>query len=162
MSHKNAPLASATRWWTQRPPREQRLLTLAAVLVAVALLWMAGIAPALRTVRAYPAQRSALDAQLHSMQVLQARAQALKGQPPVDGRAIQAALQATVAALGPKASLVLIGPQATVTLKEVEAAALAQWLSRTRSEARLVPAQAKLNRAGSAWSGTLQFTLPGT
>lgn len=161
MSRSDAPPIAAARWWAQRPAREQRLLTLATVLVLGALLWTLGIAPALRTVKAYPAQRGTLDAQLQSMQALQARAQSLQSQPAVDSRAAQAALQNSVASLGVKANLVVVGQQATVTLKGVDAAVLTQWLARARSEARLVPAQAKLSREGSAWSGTLQFNLPG-
>lgn len=161
MNHNTKITSLLTGWWGQRPPREQRMLTAATLLVLGTLLWTVGILPALRTVNAYPAQRSALDAQLQTMQALQARAQALKGQPSVDGKAAQAALQSTVASLGTKAKLAMIGQQATVTLQGVDAAVLAQWLARTRSEARLVPAQATLNREGSAWSGTLQFNLPG-
>ena len=161
MSRSDTSPSAAARWWAQRPAREQRLLTLAAVLVLGALLWTVGIAPALRTVNAYPAQRGTLDAQLQSMQALQMRAQNLKGQPAVDGRGAQAALQSAVASLGTKANLLVIGQQAIVTLKGVDAAVLAQWLARARSEARLVPAQAKLSREGSSWSGTVQFNLPG-
>ncbi len=161
MSRTPSALAPALRWWAQRPAREQRLLACAAVLIAGALVWMLAIAPALRTVKAYPAQRAALDAQLQAMQTLQAQANSLRGQAAIDSRAMQAALQASVAGLGAKANLLLLDRQATVTLKAVDAAALGQWLARVRSEARLLPAQAKLSREGSAWSGTVQFNLPG-
>jgi len=153
--------SSAARWWAQRPPREQQLLVIAAVLVTAALLWTVALAPALRTVLAYPAQRAALDAQLQSMQVMQARAQALKGQPGLDGRAAQAALQAAVESLGPRGRLLLANQQATVTLKSVDAPALAQWLARVRNEAHLTPQQAQLQRDGKDWSGSMQFKLPG-
>lgn len=131
------------------------------VLVVAALLWTVALAPALRTVQAYPAQRAALDAQLQSMQALQARAQALKGQPVADGRAAQAALQAAVASLGTQGKLLLADQQATVTLQAVDAAVLAQWLARVRNEARLTPQQVRLQREGQRWSGSVQFRLPG-
>lgn len=155
-----SPPHALVRWWAQRPPREQQLLQVAAVLVSAALLWTVAIAPAWRTVRAYPQQRSTLDAQLQTMQALQAQAQSLRAQPAPDPRTAPAALQATVKTLGPQATLVLAGGQATVTLRQVPADALARWLARTRSEARLVPSQARLQQDSGAWSGTVQFTLP--
>ena len=160
MRSATAPNALSA-WWAQRPPREQHLLRAAALLVSAALLWTVAIAPAWRTVRAYPAQRSTLDAQLQTMQALQAQAQALRAQPVADPRTAPAALQATVNTLGTQAHLVLADRQATVTLRKVDADALARWLARTRSEARLVPNQAKLQQEAGAWSGTVQFTLPG-
>ena len=153
--------SAAALWWAQRPAREQALADPGRRVGAGYIALDVGIAPALRTVKAYPAQRGTLDAQLQSMQALQMRAQNLKGQPAVDGRAAQAALQSAVASLGTKANLLVIGQQATVTFKGLDAAVLAQWLARARSEARLVPAQAKLSREGSSWSGTVQFNLPG-
>ena len=156
-----SPSHTLARWWAQRPPREQQLLQVATVLVIATLLWTVVIAPAWRTVRAYPEQRSTLDAQLQTMQALQAQAQSLRAQPAPDPRTAPAALQATVQTLGVGANLVLAGGQATVTLRKVDADALARWLARTRSEVRMVPSQAKLQQEGGAWSGTVQFTLPG-
>lgn len=151
------------RWWAQRPDREQRLMSAAAVLVGAALLWTLGIAPAWRTVQAYPAQRAALDGQLRTMQDLQHRARSLRDPsnhaPAADPRALQAALRASVASLGDKAQLTLNASQATVTLAAVDARDLAQWLARTRRDARMLPSQATLRRDGSAWSGTVTFTL---
>jgi len=84
-----------------------------------------------------------------------------KASPPSTIVPPQAGLQSAVATLGTKANLLVIGQQATVTFKGLDAAVLAQRLARTRSEARLVPAQAKLTREGSSWSGTVKFNLPG-
>ena len=160
-----------TLWWARQPVREQRLVIAALVLVGVAVLWTAGIAPAWRTLQAYPAQRAALDAQLRTMQDLQTRAHTLRDAsnnlPAATPRAMEAALRASVAGLGGRAQL-LVAPnqnqsqnpgQAVVTLKGVDAAELAQWLARTRREARMLPSQAQLQRDGSAWSGTVTFTL---
>ena len=156
-----SPPHALARWWAQRPPREQQWLKVAAVLVSAALIWTVAIAPAWRTVRAYPQQRSALDAQLQTKQALHAQAQSLRAQPAPDPRTAPAALQATVKTLEPQATLMLAGGKATVTLRQVSADALARWLARTRSEARLLPNQAKLQQDNGAWSGTVQFTLPG-
>lgn len=156
--------AAFARWWAQRPDRERQLIAAAAVLVGAALLWTLGIAPAWRTVQAYPAQRAELDSQLRTMLELQSRAKNLRdsGNNPAaaDPRALQTALQASVASLGDKAQLTLNASQATVTLAAVDAGELAQWLARTRRDARLLPSQAALQRNGSTWSGTVQFLLP--
>ena len=48
----------------------------------------------------------------------------------------------------------------TVTLKGVGAQALAQWLSATRQNAHVVPAEVHLKRsAAGGWDGTVVFTL---
>jgi general secretion pathway protein M len=148
-------------WWEQRPAREQRLLALAAAVVGLALVWGIGLAPAWKTVRAYPEQRARLDAQLQTMQTLQAQATALQGKPPLAAAASQAALQAAVARWGARASLVVLNQQATVTLKGIEADALAQFLAQVRTDARLLPQQAQWRREGRVWSGTVTFNLPG-
>lgn len=160
MSRSTRLSSSAARWWAQRPLREQQLLGTAAVLIAAALLWTLAIAPAWRTIQAYPAQRAALDAQWQSMQVLQVRAQTLKNQPGPDGRAALAALQAAVASLGAQGKLLVADQQATVTLQGANAEALALWMARVRNEARLTPQEARLQRDGTGWSGSLQFRLP--
>ena len=148
-------------WWSQRPPREQTMLSAAVVLILAALMWTIAIAPAWRTVKAYPAQRAALDAQLQQMQTLQAQATALQSRPALAPQAAQAGLQAAVTGLGPRASLLILNQQATVTLKGVEAETLARWLAVVRLEARMLPTQAQWRRDGRLWSGTVTFTLPG-
>lgn len=168
-------MSRLTLWWARRPVRERRLMVAALVLVVAALLWAAGIAPAWHTVQAYPAQRAVLDAQLRTMQDLQARAHALRDASnnltAANPRAMEAALRASVASVASVAGLggraqLLVAPnqsqnpgQAVVTLKGVDAADLAQWLARTRRDARMLPSQAQLRRDGSAWSGTVTFML---
>lgn len=160
-------MSRLTLWWARRPAREQRLVVAALALVGAAVLWVAGIAPAWRTVQAYPAQRAALDAQLRTMQELQARAESLRDpsaiQAAANPRALEAALRGSMANLGGRGQLQLNlnqGPGlAVVTLQGVDAADLAQWLARTRREARMLPSHAQLQRQGSAWSGTVTFTL---
>ncbi|MDH4450265.1 MAG: type II secretion system protein GspM [Rhodoferax sp.] len=162
MNHPHISLQAVQRWWTQRSVREQRWVWVATVALVGWLVWALACAPAWRTLRVYPEQRAILDTQLQSMQALQARARTLKDQPAWDGRAAQAALQTSVGTLGAQAKLVMLGGQATVTLQGVEAKALAQWLASTRTDAHLTPTQAKLARDGSAWTGTVVFTLPGS
>lgn len=148
-------------WWTQRPPREQALLRGCGVLVGLALLWSVALAPALRTLRSYETQRTAQDAQLQTMLRLQTQAQAAQALPRLTPAAAAQALQASVTpAFGTHAELALAGGTATVTLRGVDATALAQWLASARANARSVPVQARLTHAANGWSGTLQMALP--
>lgn len=149
-------------WWTQRAPREQRMLGIALALVAVALLWWLGVAPALRSLRQWETQSLQLQTQLQTMRGLQAEAQGLQAQPPLSTAAAQQALQGTLGALESSGGLVVQGTLATVTLRGTSPQALAQWLARVRTEARLAPSQASLSRdTKGGWSGTLQLPLPG-
>jgi general secretion pathway protein M len=153
--------ATLRTWWSQRPPREQSLLRLGMLMVVAGLLWSLALAPALRTVRTFDAKRTAQDAQLQAMLRLQAQAQALQALPRLSQTAATQALQASVQqAFGALADITVNGDSATVRIRGVTADALAQWLSAARSNARCVPVQAHLTRAGTGWSGTLQMALP--
>lgn len=148
-------------WWAQRAPREKSILKLAALLIGAALLWSVALAPAIGTLRSFEAKRMAQEAQLQSMLRLQAQAKALQSQPRMGQTAAKQALQASVQkAFGAKGEISSNGGAVTVTLRGVSAEALAQWLASARAEARAVPVQARLNRVGTLWSGTLQMGLP--
>lgn len=159
----HSPKRVLQRWQTLQP-REQTLILLATGVVAAALLWLLAIAPALAVLKTADAQRAALDTQLQNMQALQAQAKAVQGQPKMNATDAARALEAAVKQrLGSTASVSLAGSQATVTIKAVPAAALAEWLSQARLAARAVPIQAKLRRGSTdpaAWDGTLVLSLP--
>ena len=161
----SARLATA---WAALQPRERRSITLAAAVVGLALLWWLALAPALATLRAAPAQRAALQAQAQHMQRGQREAEALKAQPRLARDTAVAALEAaTRQRLGHTAQLSLAGERAQLTLKNVPAQDLADWLADVRASARAVPVDARLSRSGDAapgapvhWSGTLSLSLP--
>lgn len=160
MARPSSPPSAAVRWWAQRPLREQRLLLAAAFLVGGALLWTQVLAPAWRTVGSFEAQRSTLDAQHQRMLQLQAQAQGLQALPALDAPGRQQALQRAVTeVLGAQGSLQVQGNVATVTLRQASPEALAQWLARTRTSARLVPHEAQLQRSPQGWSGTVRLLL---
>jgi general secretion pathway protein M len=149
--------------WSALAQREQLALTLAALVVGLALFWGVLVAPALRTLKAVQTQRAALAAQLERMQALQARATQLQAKPALLPKDALQTLQAVATALGKNASVQVLGEQATVTLKQVSAPDLAPWLA-PQSTLGLSPLEAHLQRdAGSTtalWSGTLVFQLP--
>ncbi|WP_137892842.1 type II secretion system protein GspM [Ramlibacter sp. 2FC] len=160
-----AALDDLTRRWQALDAREQTLLRGAAGLLALALLWWLAIAPALATLRQAGARQSSLEAQWQQMQRLQAEARALQGLPrPGHDEALRTLEVSVRQRLGAAAQLQLSGERATLTLKGAPADALAEWLTQARVNARLVPAEARLQRSADAdapsWDGQLVLTLP--
>lgn len=148
--------------WARLAPREQRLVAGAAALVAVALLWWLGLAAPLAVLRAAEVQHRALDVQLQQMLGLQAQAQALQTQPRQTADDASRLLEATVRQqLGVSARMSISGERVTVTLAGTSPAALGQWLTQARTNARVLPVEARLarNPAGQ-WDGTLVLALP--
>lgn len=146
--------------WHSASPREQHLVLAALALLLGALLWWVGLAPALATLRAAPAQHRLLDAQLQQMQQLQQQAQTLKAQPRLTLNETRRLLQASVKGLGATAQLSVMGERATVTVKGASPDAVAQWLTQVRLTARVAPNEARLVRnATGNWDGTLVLAL---
>jgi general secretion pathway protein M len=130
-------------------------------LVLAALLWWLAITPALNTIKEAPAQHRALDAQLQSMRALSTEAKNLQNQPKLGLDEAQKALQSAVTQrFGSAAQLNLAGERATLTLKNANPQELALWLTQARVNARALPSEAKLNRNGNGWDGTLVLSLP--
>lgn len=148
--------------WNGLAPREQALVGAAAGLVLLALLWWVALAPALATLRTADEQHRALDRQVQDMRRLQAQARAMQAQPrqnPDDAmRQLEAAIRQQ---LGTGARYSIAGERVTVTLANTPAAALAQWLTQARANARAVPAEARLTRnPAGGWDGTVVLALP--
>jgi general secretion pathway protein M len=148
--------------WQALAPREQALVAAAAALVALALLWWIALAPALGTLRSAEEQHRALDQQLQQMRRLQAQAKAMQSQPRLGQEEALRQLEAAIRQqLGLSARYAIAGERVTVTLTNAPAAALAQWLSQVRTNARALPGEARLTRnAAGGWDGTLVLTLP--
>jgi general secretion pathway protein M len=148
--------------WTALAPRERTLVLAAASLVAAALVWWVALAPAIATLRASASEHRALDAQLAQMQRLRAQAQAMQALPRQDPQEAMRMLEAAIQQqLGTSARYTIAGDRVTVTLANAPAAALAQWLAQVRTNARAVPAEARLTRnATGGWDGSVVLTLP--
>ena len=153
-------MTSAGLWWSARAPREQRLLTIAAVLILTATVYALAVAPALRVMRTHADTQARLQNDWQTMVQLQAQAKALQAQPRQNAAAARAALQSAAQSLGAQAE-VSFGPEgARLVLRNVDGQTLAQWLATARAQAGSVPVQANINRNGAAWSGTVVMTLP--
>lgn len=148
--------------WAALEPREQALVAAAAALVALALLWWLALAPALATLRSAATQHRLLDAQLQQVLRLQAQARAMQAQPrQSQDEAMRQLEQAIREQLGVSARYSVAGDRVTVTLTNTPAAALAQWLSQVRGNARALPGEARLARnAAGGWDGRVVLTLP--
>ena len=148
--------------WAQLAPREQQLVGAAAGLVAAALIWWLLLAPPLATIRAADAQHRTLDAQLQRMLALQAQARTLQSQPRQTADEAGRLLEATVREkLGAKARMTIAGERVTVALTGVPPEALGPWLTQARTNARVLPVEARLTRtAAGLWDGTVVLALP--
>ena len=129
--------------------------------VALFLVWIVAVQPALRTAREAPTQLDRLDAQYQQMQRVAAESGALRSAPRVSPAQAALALKAATERLGDRAKLTLQGERATVTLTGVSAEALRAWLGEARSGARARPVEAQLQRGAQGYSGTLGLTLGG-
>lgn len=148
--------------WGRLAPREQALVAGAAAVVIVALLWWLALAPPLAILRKAAEQHRVLDAQLQQMRALQAQAQALQSQPRQTQDDASRQLEATVRQqLGLTARMSISGERVTITLSGTSPEALSQWLTQARTNARVLPSEARLTRnPAGLWDGTLVLALP--
>lgn len=167
-------LSSLQTAWQQRSSRERRMLTLAALVLSIALLWTWGLAPALQTWRMAPQKQAELDLQSRQMLQLQAQARQLQAPERVARQEAVALLESSArTVLGEGARLHIQGDQVRLSLNVVTADALAQWLVLAREKAQALPQQARLQRLAppdkaaantptteGVWSGELTLRLP--
>ena len=152
-------LAPLRTWWRTLADRERRLLSAAAALLIIGLVWLLAVQPAWRTLARAPEQLDTLDGQLQTMQRLATEAQQLRSAPPVAPEQAAAAIQSATERLGDKAKLSLQGGRAVLTLTGVGTGALRDWLAEARAGARARPIEANLTRGAQGYSGTLVLAL---
>lgn len=151
--------------WALLGARERTVLRLAAAVIGLALIWWVLLAPAITTLSGAGQQHQRLDAQLVRMQYLQAQVQALQKRPRINAAdAVRALEQSVRQQLDASAQLQINGAQATVTVKNLPADKLSQWLPQVRLNAHATVSQAQLKRdpavSPPTWSGTLVLSLP--
>lgn len=153
--------AQALARWQALGERERLALLLVAGLLSVLIAWSVLLAPALRTLKAAPAELEKLELQLQQMQAQAQEVRALRAAPTVPAAQAQAALTASVEHLGPAARLNRTGDRAVVTLNGISPEMLQAWLSEVRAAARARPVEAQLSRGPKGYSGSLVLTLGG-
>lgn len=141
--------------WRSRSSRERLGLTLAASLIALALLWQIGLAPALRTWQEAPTRQATLDAQRERLLQLQQQTQALQALPRVGQEEALRWLQGpAIEALGPGAQVRVQGDQVQVQLQAASPEGLTRWLRQAREQARALPQQVQLQQAALPTAGS--------
>lgn len=154
----NAPSPLRAKWAALNE-RERLGVTVAAAVVAVALLVGVAIRPAWQTLSQAPTRMATLDAELEALQRGVAEAQVLRQVPPVAPQQAQEALQAATRFLGEQAQLSVQGDRATLRVTQISGPALTRWLGEVRQGARASTLEAQLQRSGDGYTGTLVLQL---
>jgi general secretion pathway protein M len=154
--------AQASARWSTMSAKERLGVTLALLLVGVALLWMIAVQPALRTLSDAPQRMEQLDAQWQHMQRLAAEARELRSATPVTASQVSQALESATDRLGGRGRIAVQGDRATLTITAgITGEALRGWLAEARSGARARPLEMRLTRGPEGYTGTLVVTVGG-
>ena len=153
--------AQAGQLWRSRAPRERQLIAAGAIALAVLLVWLIAVQPALKTLRETPAELDRLDSQWQQMQLAAFESAALRSASPVPPAQANEALRAATERLGGKGKIVLQGDRAVLTFSGVPFEALRNWLGEARSAARARPVEAQLLKGASGYSGSISISLAG-
>ena len=152
----------AGRLWQSRAPRERQAIAAMAAAVAILLVWLIAVQPALKTLRETPAELDRLDGQWQQMQLAALESTALRSASPVPPQQAAEALRAATERLGGKGKIALQGDRATLTFSAVPFEALRNWIGEARSAARARPVEAQLLKSPTGYSGTITIVLSGT
>ena len=162
--------------WQQLSPRERRLTCVAAVLLAVAVVWWVGLRPAIHTLRQARTQWPVLQAQAAELDalVLESRALGRERRGVMTLEETVAALQDSLRDAGVQAhgrlgppSAAQTGARQTLTVDRMPVAALLAWLARVPDIARVRVLRLDLARSHidgrdrpGLLSGTVELLLP--
>lgn len=154
--------AQAGQFWRSRAPRERQLIAAGTIALALLVVWMIAVQPALRTLRETPAELDRLDAQWQQMQLAALESATLRSASPVPPAQASEALRAATERLGGKGKIALQGDRAVLTFSGVPFEALRNWLGEVRSAARARPVEAQLLKGASGYSGSISIAMSGT
>ena len=164
-AHTGHPLvglkAQALARWQAMQPRERSAATWLSAALALLLLWLLALEPAIATLNKAPKTLEALELDLQEMQRMATEARSLRAAATIGQSQAAQTLQAATERLGAQAQLTITGDRATLVVKEIRSEGLNAWLAQARSAAHAVPIEAELNRSGSGYSGTIIVSLGG-
>lgn len=152
--------------WAQLSSRERTWVSVAGVVLALALLWQIALAPALRVWHASPERRAQLDRQYTELLALQSQARNLQSQPALSAQEARQSLTQLTHDLLPGAQLAALADHHRVVLKGVSGASLAQWLNAVRQTAQAHVMDMRLQRSPTSpetpalWDGQITLQLP--
>lgn len=146
--------------WQTLAPRERRLVTAAAWLLGLTLVFMLGVRPAWKTLQQAPGQMREVDALLDDMNRQAAEVKLLRQLPPVPPAQAEASLRSATERLGAGASLRMQPDRVLVTLSKVPGPALAEWLREVRASARARAIEANVAQSEPGlYSGSVTLVL---
>lgn len=148
--------------WDQLSARERTWVRVAALVLALALLWSIGLAPALRVWRDSPERHAQLDRQQAQLAALQAQARSLLAQPTLSRQEAQQSLSQLTRDLMPGAQLSDQGDSQRVVLTNVSGSSLAQWLSAIRQTAQARVTDLRLQRSPASHTHPSSSSGPDT
>jgi general secretion pathway protein M len=155
-------------WWQGLASRERWAIGAAGSVVVAALVWVLMIQPPLQLLRQSAHLHAKADAALAHMQGLASLAQQHRAGARIGtDDAIKALDTLVKAQLGSGSGLTVVGDQATVTLRNVPAGQLVDFLRDARTQARALPSQVQLTRPNAAnapvgtvlWDGKMVLSL---
>jgi len=144
----------------QKSAREQILIQIAVLLIAIYAVWQIAVSPALGIMERSATQLPLQQAQISRMQSMQQEAIQLQAKNSLSETDSVRALQTLAQTLGPQARLVPQGTQATLEIKSMRPDVLAQFLMDARAVAQATVTDAKLARNNNEWEGSLILRLP--
>ncbi len=154
-------LQALQQQWQGLQPRERAALQLAAFALAVLLVWLVALRPALRSLKDTPPRLAQAEEQLQQMRRLAQESKALKDLPPVPAAQAAAALKASTERLGSAAQLQVSGDRATLQMRNISPEQLQAWLAEARSAARARTIEAQMQRTPAGYNGVIVLTLDG-
>ncbi len=158
----NAIFAALLQRWRALAPRERRAIALAVTVLALALLWIVLLRPALRTLRQAPGQIEVLQQQLREVHRQADELARLKSAPAVPTPDID--LRTTVAdwmqqhAAEAKASVGVLPDGASLEVHAMRARTLLELAHIARSDWGAALTSVKLRRGADGFDGSVQLT----
>jgi general secretion pathway protein M len=156
-----AARAEVNRFWQSLAPRERQMVVVVAIVLAVFIVWLIAVQPALRTLRETPTELDRLELQLQQMQIASLESETLRSASPVPAAQAADALRAATERLGGKGKISIQGDRATLTFTGVPFPSLRVWLGEARSGARARPVEAQLLKGVGGYNGSISLVLPG-
>ena len=158
----NAMLAALVRRWHALAPRERRAVATAAAVLGLALLWLALLRPALRTVSQAPGEIEALQHQLREVRRQADELTRLKSAPaaPATEIDLHAAVEQWMLehAPGAQASVGVLPDGASLEVHAMHASTLLELARAARRDWGATLAAVQLQRGTDGFAGTVQLT----
>jgi general secretion pathway protein M len=148
--------------WQALAPRERQLVTAMLSVLALVLIVMLGVRPALKTLKETPAQLKEVNATLDDMRRMADEVKIMRQIPPVPQAQAEAMLRSATERLGPTARMRTEGDRAIINMGGISGSKIAEWLTEVRSGARVKPIEGNFQQTEPGmYSGTITLVFAG-